>query len=112
MNQLTLTALATNELAQSGVGEEPAPARFQVSAVFPNPSRGPASFRVYLDKGADVRLVLYDVAGRLADSRGSQYLDAGEHVLTWTPAVRGAGTYYLRFSSGSDTATTRWVILP
>jgi photosystem II stability/assembly factor-like uncharacterized protein len=111
MNQLTLVALATNELAQSGVGPGPPDRPFFVSGVFPNPSRGPASFRVHLAAAAGVRLALFDVSGRLVAVRREEHLGPGEHTVTWAPEVRGSGTYYLRLMSGPFAATTSWVIM-
>lgn len=112
MNQLTLVALATNEVAQSGVEPVSPPPPFQVSAVYPNPSRGLASFRVRLDAGADIMLTLFDVNGRLAASRRLDHLDAGEHVVTWAPEVAGDGVYFLKLESGAQGATTTpWIIL-
>jgi len=113
MNQLTLSALASNEVAQTGVGPEPEPpaARFLTSGVFPNPSQGPASFRIHLEAGANLRLELFDVTGRLAATRGPEYLDAGDHIVTWAPGAAAAGMYFLRLESGPLTATTPWVIV-
>jgi hypothetical protein len=113
MNQLTLSALASNEVAQTGVGPEPETpaARFLTSGVFPNPSRGPASFRVHLEAGGSLRLALYDVTGRLAARRGPEHLGAGDHIVTWAPEAAAAGMYFLKLESGPLTATTPWMIV-
>ncbi|HET9326112.1 MAG TPA: T9SS type A sorting domain-containing protein [Candidatus Eisenbacteria bacterium] len=110
MNQLTLTALATDEPATTGVTPRTGGGVF-LGAPYPNPSRGSASFELWLDRAADVALTLYDVSGRRLASLAPRRFEAGIHRLSWDPGVSRAGLYFLSVERGGKPAVTRrWVV--
>ena len=112
MNQLSLTALASNEIASTGVEAKPPGAAPLLGPVFPNPSMGPASFAVRMSGDDVVRLTLYDVSGRLVAHRPPETIASGIHRLSWNPRVARAGIYFLRLeSTAGPSATQRWLVL-
>jgi len=111
MNQLSLTALASNEPATTGV-EPIATSGVLLGPPYPNPSRGVATFLVSLQRDARVALVLYDLTGRQVAKRSPQRYGAGTHLVTWDPGVSRAGVYFMRLENDGETARTRrWVVL-
>lgn len=112
MNQLTLTTLASNEPATTGVGPGPSAAEVFMGAPRPNPSTGSAAFDLRLEREADVALTIYDMAGRAVARRSAERYAAGQHRLTWTPGSIRTGLYFLRVeTSAGDVATKRWVVV-
>jgi photosystem II stability/assembly factor-like uncharacterized protein len=110
MNQLTLTALATDEPATTGIGPRPVGGVF-LGVPYPNPSRGSASFELSLDRSAEVALALYDVSGRRLARLAPRRFEAGSHRLSWDPGVSRAGLYFLSVErAGEPAVTRRWVV--
>jgi hypothetical protein len=111
MNQLTLTALATDEPVTTGV-DEAVSTGVRLGPPYPNPSSGPASFALRLESNAEVTLVLHDMAGRVVARRAPQPYEAGWHVASWSPGVTRTGLYFLEIRTDAGlTATRRWVLV-
>ena len=110
MNQLTLTALASDEPATTGVAPQPGGGVF-LGAPYPNPSRGSASFELSLDRTSEIALVLHDVSGRRLAGLAPRRYEAGTHRLSWDPGVSRAGLYFLSVErAGEPAVTRRWVV--
>jgi hypothetical protein len=60
----------------------------------PNPSRGEASFALALPAEAEVRLSVFDVAGRAVGDPLALRLGAGYHQLHWKALDGRAGIYF------------------
>lgn len=108
MNQLALTALATDALATTGVGG-PAPVGLALGPPYPSPSTAGLSFAVRLDQEAGVEAALFDLAGRRVATRPTRRLPAGAAIEAWDPGPLPAGLYLLRVAAGGHTAFRRWV---
>jgi len=111
MGNVTGITLGVNGPVAAG----PAPASLDFSAPYPNPSRsGIVQFRFSIPAAGDVRLELYDVAGRLRWSESMNGLNAGPHSVTWNGlASNGArlasGIYHMRLVSAAGSRTVRLV---
>ena len=110
MNQLTLTALATDEPATTGVAPRAGGGVF-LGPPYPNPSGGAASFELRLDRASEVALTLHDVSGRRLAGLAPRRFEAGSHRLSWDPGVSRAGLYFLSVErAGEPAVTRRWVV--
>jgi hypothetical protein len=76
----------------------------------PNPSRGRAKLVYNLNKESTVRIVLYDVAGRLVNEYLDQMEKPGTHELIIDNHACAAGIYFLRMEN-EDMAATRMMII-
>jgi hypothetical protein len=115
INQLSVKALGTDTPQATGVESgEPSPPRFVLRTPYPNPSVGVegATFSITIAQPDFVRLELYSAAGRLAASREAQWFSGpGTVSLHWEPSQLAAGTYVVRFTSGSGrVASTKWTL--
>lgn len=82
-----------------------------LGAPYPNPSRGSASFELWLERAGEVALTLHDVSGRRLAGLAPRRFEAGSHRLSWDPGVSRAGLYFLRVeSAGVPAVTRRWVV--
>jgi len=71
---------------------------------FPNPFNPGTSIRFSLPRAEDVRLAVYDVAGRLVRTLVSAHREAGTHTVTWDGLddqgkAAASGTYLYRLES-------------
>lgn len=111
MNQLSLTALASNEPATTGV-ESVGIGGIGLGALYPNPSQQTISFAIQLLTMAEVGLRLYDVAGRLVAERAARSYPAGSYTVTWDPALARDGLYFVTIKMGDGrTVTRRWAVM-
>ena len=98
-------------------GTNPLPLRLELGPPRPNPAPGAVAFTLALPTAARVRLLVYDVRGRLVAKVADETLPAGWHNLSWTPGRSshgvGAGVYFAKaFVGGELLARRRIVVLP
>ena len=111
INQLALTALASNEPATTGV-EPVARGSLSLGPPYPNPSSGAFSLTLRLDRAARLEVELHDLSGRRVATRPIEAYGPGDHLVSWTPAVPGAGLYFVTVRTDSGiTESRRWVVL-
>jgi hypothetical protein len=82
---------------------------FRVSGVRPNPARGPFAIDFALAERGDVRLEVFDVAGRLVARQDAGELGPGPHQLP--VASLPPGLYSVRVRQAGYSATARAVVL-
>ncbi len=91
--------------------EVPAPARFALEGLRPNPAIGDAIASFSLSSSSPAVLELVDVSGRRAAVREVGSLGAGPHMLRLGGGEEfRPGVYWLRLSQGGQAATVRAVI--
>lgn len=112
MNQLSLTALASNEPANTGVEPENGAVSLFMGTPFPNPSRGGLSFALRLERDSRVSIALYDVAGRLVARRDAEPYVAGSHLVRWDPGLTTTGLCFLQLETDAGISITRrWLVV-
>lgn len=107
------------DLSQIPLAVEAAPAApvIALSAVRPNPARGPVRFTLELPRASRTEIAIYDAAGRRVRSLHSGWRGPGAHAFEWDgrDAAGGscpAGVYFARAIAGGARATTRIVRVP
>ena len=88
-----------------------APLAFRLSAAYPNPFAATSTLRYTLPTADDVRLEVFDTLGRRVAVLVDGPQAAGEHAVTLRGAGLGSGTYFVRLSAGSRTATTQLTLV-
>jgi hypothetical protein len=109
------------DLPTPGTGVEvaaggPAAGRLAVEPARPNPFRGATSMRFALPRDADVSLAVYDATGRHVRTLLSGRRAAGALDVTWDGRDEGgrrvaAGTYFVRATSGGESASAKVTVL-
>lgn len=80
---------------------------FALDAAYPNPFADRTTLRFSIDTAADVRLEVFDVAGRRVATLAEGERSAGEHRATWDAAGLASGTYIARLTAGDRQTTQR-----
>lgn len=111
---LVWASIALSSTAPVGVEPE-SPAELALMVDGASPSVGGAKLRFALPSRANVRLALYDVAGRLVARLVDGEMPAGEHTVTWNADASrlsgGAGIFFARLQVGRERIVSRIVVL-
>ncbi len=95
-------------IADVSVPSEPrAPGRFALAGA--QPVRGAARFRFALETSGDVRIDVFDAAGRRVATVTHGAYGAGAHALDWDAHALAPGVYEARFLTRDRVETTRLV---
>jgi len=96
---------------QTTAVESDIPKVFALSAAWPNPSKGEASFSYAVPKTADVKLSILDVTGRVVDELASGTKAPGRYTVKWGGRpTTAAGMYFIRFDAAGQRFVRRLII--
>jgi hypothetical protein len=79
--------------------------------VWPNPGNAVFGIRFDLPRAADVRLRVFDLAGRLVETLADARLEAGEHVQSWDAVRHASGIYFLRLDLPQGAVTQKILLV-
>jgi hypothetical protein len=115
INQLRVIALGSDTPQITGVSTDPAPPRFAVASAYPNPrvGAGGATFGFDLARPDQVRVELFDAAGRLRAVRSPEWVASpGRQALRWDPGRVPPGTYLARITTSSGASfAAKWTLV-
>jgi hypothetical protein len=116
-NAATETDLRTGGV-QVGI-EEPAQVAtpFMLERIHPNPFSEPYELAYELPTTGAVRLVVYDVQGRVRALLADGVKERGRHVARWNPLARGGdrlerGVYFVKLTVGARVETQKLILAP
>jgi hypothetical protein len=102
---------------QTGVdGDEEVPSVHVLRGAVPNPFNPVTTLSYGVPRDAEVRLAVYNVAGRLVRTLVDGPVEAGYHSVVWDGrddhgVGTSSGVYFCRMESESFTGTTKMVLL-
>lgn len=102
--------------APTSVPAPTSPDAIALAPPVPNPASGDVTFAFTLPRAANVRLLVYDLAGRSRAEPFSGPLGAGRHEVRWTREARratglGPGVYFYELRVETQRASRRMVIV-
>jgi hypothetical protein len=77
------------------------PASYALSQNYPNPFNPSTTIRYDLPKNAYVRIVVYDVLGRVVATLADGVQTASRYALEWSPSGLSSGIYFCRIQARS-----------
>jgi hypothetical protein len=102
----------SSEFPLDRAGDDETPARaasLTLRPVAPNPVTGAATFSFELAEGADVRLAVYDAAGRKVATVAEGHYAAGVHDVPFRAGL-APGVYVYRLEAGGEAAAKKFVV--
>jgi hypothetical protein len=87
------------------------PAEFALFQNFPNPFNPATTIGYFLPSPSEIRLTVYDTAGREMAVLVQGKQSAGEHRATFDGKGYGSGMYFIRLEAGQAVFTRKMVIL-
>jgi len=90
---------------------EPTSRPFRLSEASPNPTHGPTTVDLDLERAAVVSAVVHDVQGRKVWSSPTRQLPAGHWPITWSPTGMRAGVYLIDVSVSGHVLSRRVAVL-
>lgn len=102
-----------NNPPQSAPSPQPLPYRFTFYPAYPNPFNSTTTLRFTLDRGGEVRLGIFDLAGREVALLNNGELPVGVHTFNFDPQGLGlvGGLYLLRLQHQGRTSIQKVVYL-
>jgi serine protease AprX len=100
IRSLTL-ALVTNEL----------PKAYALEQNYPNPFNPSTVIRYQLPVGSNVRLLIYDLLGRVVSALVDERQDAGYHSVVFNAANLPSGIYYYKLQAGKFTGIKKLLLI-
>jgi hypothetical protein len=108
-------AIAWNEQVPSE-SDPPVPDAIELIAAYPNPFNGAVSIVFDLSESADIKLTVFDLAGRETIHLAQGTFPAGEHRLVWSARDADgislpSGIYWVRLNTGRGNRTIKLLLL-
>ncbi len=107
----TLTVPVTIIIQTVSAEGGPATAAFTLESPYPNPAAGQTTVAFTVAEPAEVRVRVYDAAGRLVATLAEGLRPAGRHEVEWAPSGLAGGVYLVRVDAGSHAETVRAVVV-
>ena len=86
----------------------PIPVKFEMS-INPQPVMDRASVSFSLTNGSVVKILAYDLSGKIVDTLTDSYYSAGFHRIDWITSALPAGVYHIRILSSNGELIKRVV---
>ncbi|MCK5591679.1 MAG: T9SS type A sorting domain-containing protein, partial [Candidatus Pacebacteria bacterium] len=87
------------------------PKEYILEQNYPNPFNPSTAITFELPVSGPVRLVIYDLLGRMVDIPVDGNLDAGSHTISWDGKDRPSGVYFYRLITSDETVTRHMTLL-
>lgn len=96
---------------KSSLNSTTPPIDFRLIQVYPNPFNSNAVIRYEVPDRCEVSLAVYDLSGREVALLQKGIIEAGLHSTIWDASAAAAGVYVLRLKSGTETSSTKIVLV-
>ena len=83
----------------------------ELVGVYPNPFRGSTNIEYNLGKDAQVKVLVYDVYGRVVSEIENKNQQASSHVVSWDASNTKAGVYFIKILVDGEMIGNQKVIL-
>ncbi len=87
------------------------PAEFGVMSVYPNPFNPETVARFELRDASQIRLTIYDIAGREVAVLADGWHPAGTHQVVWDASAMASGVYFARLQAGANSRTAKLLLM-
>lgn len=110
---VTVASKVLDELELQNEGDEAIalPTAYGLSQNYPNPFNPTTAIPFSLPEAGHVKLIVYDMLGRVVDTLIDGTVDAGYHAATFNAAAYPSGAYLYRIEAKGFTATYKMMLI-
>jgi hypothetical protein len=87
------------------------PESFSISQNYPNPFNPSTKIKFALPSTENVKIIIYDIAGRQVKELLNQNLTAGTHTVDFDASDLASGTYIYRINAGNFVESKKMLLL-
>lgn len=87
------------------------PEEVKLSFCYPNPFNASTTISFTIDKPSQVKISIYDMAGRLVETLADEIYQAGNHSIEWQAEGLASGIYFARLETTGMTHGRKLVLL-
>jgi photosystem II stability/assembly factor-like uncharacterized protein len=87
------------------------PDKFSLSQNYPNPFNPSTNIRYELPKNSFVKLVIFDMLGRVVETPVNEKQSAGTYEITWDASSYPSGVYFYRLTTEGFSETKKMILL-
>lgn len=102
-------------VSRSTVGIEPigneVPNSYSLRQNYPNPFNPATNIRFGLPKSGKVKLVVFDITGRIVKTLVNKEMAAGNYAVDFNASSLSSGVYFYRIEAGEFTATKKMLLV-
>lgn len=102
------TSFAVLGITQSG---NSIPAEFKLSQNYPNPFNPVTNIEFKIKETGNVKLVIYDINGKVIETLADQKLSSGTYKATWNAVNFSSGIYFYNITAGNISQTKKMVLI-
>ncbi len=87
------------------------PEKYALSQNYPNPFNPVTNIEFAVPKSSMVKLVIYDIGGRIVETIVNRELSAGTYKADWNASGFSSGVYFYKLESNGFTDTKKMMII-
>ncbi|NOS86067.1 MAG: T9SS type A sorting domain-containing protein [Ignavibacteria bacterium] len=87
------------------------PKAFALSQNYPNPFNPETNIRFDIPNDADVKIVVYDMLGRVVQLLADEFKQAGSYEVSFDASAISSGTYFYKITAGNFTDIKKMVLI-
>jgi len=87
------------------------PEEFALAQNYPNPFNASTNISFSLPEAGNVKIVIYDLLGRIVDMPLNEFKPAGNHAVSWNGNEFTSGIYFYRLATASGSYNRRMTLL-
>jgi hypothetical protein len=87
------------------------PDKYSLGQNYPNPFNPSTSIKFGLSKSGIVKLIVYDVTGKVISTLLNETFNAGEHTVLFNAENLSSGVYYYKLESGNFSDTKKMLLI-
>lgn len=99
-----------NILMNSGNTHHTVSATYSMQQNCPNPFNAATSIKFNITKSTEVKLVVYDITGRVIETLVNESLQPGTHTVSFDGSALKSGVFLYRITAGDYCETRRMVL--
>ena len=105
-DNMRVTPLPVNVLSEGEIIE-----KYTLSQNYPNPFNPTTNIKFAIPKSSNVKIAVFDIAGKELEVLVDEQLKAGTYQLNWNASTHSSGVYFYKMQAGEYYSTMKMVLI-